>query len=472
MPGRVRLILTLGLALLAAPALGFAGLACAQTGIVAAFVVLGEDGVPVARVLTSAPDCPSIVVDGRARAMQLRAPAATVPQRTTASTAANSKPSAFPVATCEAFLPAHARLAKVEGRSLPLPKRRANRIVVIGDSGCRLKASDNAYQPCNDPKAYPFAAISRAAAAWKPDLVVHVGDLIYRENPCSAGNAGCAGSPWGYGLDAWRADLFDPGAPLLAAAPWVMTRGNHESCARAGQGWWRFMDPDSLASGQDCNDPARDRDGDYSPTFAVPIGGGAQIVVMDMSIVGGNPIAPGDPKAAQLRETYARLDELSRRAPFTFAIDHYPILGISGETADGKISLKPGNAAVQSVFGALNPLMIPETVDVLIAGHVHIWEQLDFSTPHPTQLVAGFSGTLEDTVPLPEALPAGFEPAPGAHPDHFSSWVDGFGYMTLERKSRDRWAVTIWDVEGRAVNHCMIRGRKSDCEVPRVIRPH
>ncbi len=57
------------------------------------------------------------------------------------------------------------------------------------------------------------------------------------------GNAhDCAGSPWGYGWDAWNADFFTPAAPLLAAAPWAAVRGNHESCARAGQGWWRFLD--------------------------------------------------------------------------------------------------------------------------------------------------------------------------------------------------------------------------------------
>jgi hypothetical protein len=50
-------------------------------------------------------------------------------------------------------------------------------------------------------------------------------------------------SPWGYGWDTWKADFFDPAQALLKAAPWVMVRGNHETCTRAGQGWWRFLDP-------------------------------------------------------------------------------------------------------------------------------------------------------------------------------------------------------------------------------------
>jgi hypothetical protein len=31
-------------------------------------------------------------------------------------------------------------------------------------------------------------------------------------------------------------------------------------------------------------------------------------------------------------------------------------------------------------------------------------------------------------------------PAPGAVVEHFSSWVDGFGFMTMERRGADQWA--------------------------------
>ena len=115
------------------------------------------------------------------------------------------------------------------------------RIVLIGDTGCRMKASENAFQACNDSVKWPFAQVAQSAAALQPDLVIHVGDIHYRESPCPAGNAGCANSPWGYGFDAWQADLFEPAKPLLAAAPWVFVRGNHESCSRAGQGCSRVQ---------------------------------------------------------------------------------------------------------------------------------------------------------------------------------------------------------------------------------------
>ncbi len=432
----------------------------------AAYVVLGAGGTPQARLVVAADACPSITIDGRARPMHVRARAATLPLRPTASTPETSKPSVFPLLTCEAAVPRGARRAAVQGRPLPLPPRRIDRIVVIGDTGCRIKASDAAFQACNDPARYPFAAVAARAAAWKPDLVLHVGDYLYRENPCPADQPGCAGSPWGYGWDAWRADFFAPAAPLLAAAPWVVVRGNHENCARAGQGWRRLLAPGPLRPADDCVDPARDSAGDYTAPYVVPLGGGAQVVVTDLAIAGAKPTLPDDPRYAQFEHAYARLDALSRRARFTFAADHKPILGLAA-TADkhGGVKLHGGTPGIASVFAAGGRPLLPPKVDVLLAGHVHVWEQVSFSSDHPSQFIAGFSGTQEDTVPLPETPPADAAPAPGAVIEHFSSWVDGFGYMTLERAGERRWRVTVWDVAGRPVNHCSIVGRRSSCEV-------
>ena len=89
----------------------------------------------------------------------------------------------------------------------------------------------------------PFPRWPAAAAKFKPDLVIHVGDYLYRESACPPGNQGCAGSPWGDNWTTWKADFFDPAAPLLAAAPIVLVRGNHEDCKRAGPGWTRLQGP-------------------------------------------------------------------------------------------------------------------------------------------------------------------------------------------------------------------------------------
>lgn len=431
------------------------------------YVLLGPNGVPVVRTISAAPTCPALIVDGHLHAMTLRAPAETAPLRPTISAPEKSKPSAFPVTACEAVLAAGAKKASVDGHPLPLPKPRLERIVVIGDTGCRLKG--NEIQACNDPAAYPFARTAAQAAAWKPDLVLHVGDYQYRETGCPDDRHGCDGSPWGYGWDTWQADFFAPGAPLLRTAPLVLVRGNHENCARAGQGWMRFLDLNPMAGGRNCDDPARDAANDDSPVYAVPLGGGAQIVVMDMAYADeGKPLDPADPAAAPIRAAYERLDALSRNATFTFAASHKPILGFSASEKKGVVKMRPGNLAIQSVFRTLNPDLFPSKVDALLSGHYHVWEQVSFSTPHPTQFVAGFSGTQEDIVPMPEKLSAVDTPAAGAVPNRFSSWINGFGYMTMERAGPRRWNVKVWNLAGQVVNTCEIDGRHSACAKARV----
>jgi hypothetical protein len=117
-----------------------------------------------------------------------------------------------------------------------------------------------------------------------------------------------------------------------------------------------------------------------------------------------------------------------------------------------------------STFGARDPRLMPEGVDVLLSGHVHLWEQVSFASNFPSQFVAGFSGTQEDIVPLPATPPAGLEPVPGAVIDHFSSWIDGFGFMTLVRTGADRWRAEVRDGDGHVVNTCHIAGRRSACD--------
>jgi hypothetical protein len=433
------------------------------------FVVIGEDGAAVARVLTAAALCPTISLDGRDVAMTVRSPAQTIAQRPTVSAPADSKPSAFPVLACEARISAGTAKASVAGQSLPLPRARLDRLVVIGDTGCRLKKSDGDYQDCNSKEAYPFERIAALAAAWRPDLVVHVGDYHYRENACPPGRAGCDGSPWGYGWDAWNADFFAPGRQLLAAAPWVMARGNHESCARGGQGYWRFLDPRPLLPGRDCDNAANDAVGDYGDPYALPLGDGAQLIVLDTSSTTYKGLAAGDARMAKFGGDYRTMEALAQKAPYSMAVMHHPILGV-GATRDkaGAVSLFKGDKGLQDAFGALDPALVPKGVKALLSGHVHLWEQVSFSSDHPTQLISGFSGTAEDTVPLPAALPPAATPAPGAVVEAFSSWVGGFGYMTMERTGAEQWDVKVWDASGAVRNTCRISGSKSACATPQV----
>lgn len=426
------------------------------------WVVIGDEGRATARAITTAASCPALNIDGRIRSMKIRAEPGTVPLRTTRSEPVDSKPSAFPVLACELALPRHAQRVAIGQEVLPRPSRNPRRIVVMGDTGCRLKKADNAFQACNDSQAYPFAAIARMAAAWKPDLVVHVGDYHYRENACPTGMPGCAGSSWGYGYDAWRDDFFVPAQPLLKAAAWVMTRGNHESCERAGQGWWRFLDPRPLIAGRDCNDPAFDSVGDYSDAYGVPLGDDAQLIVWDSSNTALRPLKPEDMAYKRFLQSYSQIEDIARRARHNVAANHHPVLGFAGNRKDRSQPL-PGNRGIQSAFGARSARYFPAQVELLLSGHTHIWEQVSFKTEHPSQFISGISGTLEDTEPLPDRVPEGVTPASGAIVESMSSWVGQYGFMTMERTGIDQWRVQVMDQAGQVVKNCRTRGRRSDC---------
>ncbi len=433
------------------------------------FVVLGEEGRAVARVITPGATCPAIELDGVSGPMDVRARPATIPLRPTRSEPALSRPSAFPVLVCEKAIPAGVTRAAVLGRALPLPKANAQRIVVIGDTGCRIKTADDVFQACNESAQWPFAAVAGAAAATAPDLVVHVGDYHYRENECPAGNAQCAGSPWGYGWDAWEADVFAPAEKLFLAAPWVVVRGNHESCNRAGQGWWRFLDPRPPAPRQDCNAARRRRDRRPQRTVRGAAGHGRErrhaVDRVRLVLVGVLPLPPDDALHVKYRAQYERAFALAARRPSAFFLNHHPVLAFAPNPAKPDAPF-PGNGALQSVLARLHPAeLFPPNVKALMSGHIHLFEVVSFSTPQPAQFISGNGGDWIDT-PLPLRLPAGVVPAPGTAIAGIVA-SNRYGFMTMERDGA-RWRMVAHDARGVPQISCTLQERQATC----VSTPH
>jgi hypothetical protein len=423
-----------------------------------AWVEIGANNQAIARLLTPYTTCPSITVNGVTSPMTLRVPAGTMPLRTTstdstlaqAMSSGNSKPSVFSNTACEFLLPAGATTATVAGMALPLPKPVVNRVVILGDTGCRISIG-NPYQACGDPSQWPFPVIAQAAAAMQPDLVLHVGDYQYRDNPCPPGNTACAGTPWGYGSDTWMADFFTPAAPLLAAAPWVMVRGNHELCNRAGQGWYRYLDPNPYDSTgvKTCNDPANDNAGNYNDPWSVSFGD-TQFVVFDSSNASKSAYNPPaqQPYTSELSEAAA----LATPSFFNIWAVHHPILGYSAANPPAI-----GNAGLQSVMRAAFPgNYYPPNVGMAIHGHVHDFQALDFASNHPATFVAGNGGDNLDT-----ALPATFDPnadlpAPNTVVNSFA-FSQEFGFMVMDRVGSvgsKNWKFTSYRTNGTIIAVC------------------
>jgi hypothetical protein len=423
-----------------------------------AWVEIGANNKAMARLLTPYAACPSITVDGTTSPMTVRAPAATLPLRTTstdttlaaAQSSGNSKASVFTQTVCEFTIPSGAAKATVAGINLPVPKPVVNRVVIVGDTGCRVSIG-NPYQACGDPAQWPFSVISSATAAMKPDLVVHVGDYEYRDNPCPPGNMACAGQPWGYGSDAWIADFFAPAAPLLAAAPWVMVRGNHEVCNRAGQGWYRYLDqnPFDTTGVKTCNDPTNDTAGNFNDPWAVSVGD-TRFVAFDSSNAAKTAYNPTnqEPFTTELTEAAS----LSTGDMLNIFAVHHPVLGYSAANPP-----TIGNAALQSVMNAKFPgNYYPPNTGIAIHGHVHDFQALSFSSNHPATFVAGNGGDNLDS-----ALPATFNPngdlpAPNTVVNAFA-YSQEFGFMVMDRVGAvgaKNWKFTSYRTDGSIIAVC------------------
>jgi hypothetical protein len=309
------------------------------------------------------------------------------------------------------------------------------RIVVIGDTGCRL--NDALVQDCNDPVKWPFAQVARLAAARRPDLVIHVGDYHYRETPCPQARAGCAGSPYGDNWAAWQKDFFDPAAPLLAVAPWVLVRGNHESCGRGGQGWFRLLDPHPDAA----------RCVAATPPYALNLRS-LNLLLFDS--------ADADDRSASAMKVAgyrAQLQALLAEAPpHAWLLTHRPVWALT-QGPDAKAG-DTVNATEQAAIHGL----VPANLDLVLSGHVHDFTSYDFGPGRPAQLVVGDGGDAGDAISQPVR--------PGIAIDGLNVRrglaIAEYGYVVLHRTSQG-WTGTVYAITDQALAHCRLHGRDLSC---------
>jgi len=401
----------------------------AEASILAQWVQLGPDGAASARAITDEAACPTVTFDGAAAIMTTRS----APEQVLGKV----KQASFLVRGCEADIPSGTRAALLDGKPLPVPKPDPQRIVVFGDTGCRLL--NNAFQNCYDPSDWPFPKIAQLAAAAVPDLVIHVGDYHYRESGCPADRNGCAGSPSGYGYDAWHADFFGPAAPLFAASPWVMVRGNHEDCSRAGEGWFRFLDRAPMESAcRDLTGIFVARQGDFG------------VVVVD----GAKADDPKDSAAfAALADLLrGQLAAVADKIPGeAWLASHRPLNAMEGAPGAANVV---NNRVQEAAFGPVRPAGL--RMDV--AGHIHFFQAIDFGGNRPPTLVVGTGG---DALTLTEPMSVVGSDINGL-PVVNSKTQLGFGYMVWDR-ARAEWNGTLYDVDGRPIDRCRLAGRSLSC---------
>lgn len=411
------------------------------------------------RALTTGASCPTLSWAGGTAAMSERSAPGDEPPPP-GNKEAERKPSRFTLRACEAAWPTGQASVQLGGVTLSAPAAEVRRIVVVGDSGCRLKGSERAYQACNDAAEWPFGRVLDQALALRPDLVIHVGDYHYRESPCPEGMAGCAGSPWGYGDDAWQADFFRPARVLLAAAPWVFVRGNHEACSRAGQGWLRYLDAQPVpARACEADAAAIVNEGDFTAPFTVPLSPQRQLIVFDSSAVGSRTPPVGSAAWLRWREQLLRVAELARSQAQNLFVNHHPSLAFSptphGEPSAARSGLTP--LLRDTAPGRL----YPGSVQLTLHGHIHLLQLLGFESDHPATLVAGNGGSAEDAGRVDDAAALGYELQPGARLKTMQSRT-ALG-LTLLTATPEGWRLQALDTQGQPMLSCVLTGQKLSC---------
>jgi hypothetical protein len=378
------------------------------------------DGLEV-RAITDHPTCPSAAVGGVAKTMTIRA----------------APDEGYPVSVCALAVPADAKSVTVASVPVALPVAEPKRIAVIGDTGCRLLRM--AIQACNDPQKWPFRLIAEVVAQLKPDLVIHVGDYHYRETPCPDGEAGCAGSPFGDNWLVWRADFFSPADTLLKVAPWVFVRGNHEECNRGGRGWSRTLEPYAFDAAKGCNGVGKPL------VVRLP---GLTLAVMDVSSAREERV---DEAQAQLfREQYRSLAETTT-GPL-WILQHRPIWSPGGTVA-GKLVGDNKTLAVAASG------LLPANAALILAGHHHLFQVLDYQSDLPVQIVSGNSGDYLN--PGSPTDPAGWV-VNGVTVKSGLHMPGTFGFSMFEKQS-DGWQLTNYTRLGVARASCLIKGRTAAC---------
>jgi hypothetical protein len=390
------------------------------------WIELGENGQALARVVVNAPgDCPAVEIGGLTHRMELRAPV----------------PSGFKPA-CELAIQATATAASVtaasatasgSGQALALPRPNPRRVVVFGDTGCRIKPPR--VQACNDPAEWPFARVASGIADARVDLAIHVGDYNYREEDCPPDRAAlCGGTPSGDNWDTWNAEFFAPAAKLLAAVPLALSRGNHEDCNSSWRGWFYYLDPR----------PWKKSCVKFSPPYVIRMGQ-FELAMLDSAEVSETDLVP-----KQVKLFGRQLQSL--RVTDAWLVDHHPFWAIRLEADNPQVVLN--TPSLKAAWEKVSP----KGINLLVSGHTHLFEMLSLSEDRPPQLVAGDGGTAL-AIPLPMTLD-GIQVAGAAIASGES--VREFGY-TILTKASEGWDVALKNTAGRTLAACTVRGFRSAC---------
>ncbi|MEO5333835.1 MAG: metallophosphoesterase [Magnetococcus sp. YQC-5] len=326
-----------------------------------------------------------------------------------------SKANKMPIIVCEAEFP-FSKEYKVEGTTwtvtdastkkefkveLPTVSRSPETALVFGDSGCR----NDKKQECT-PKAWPLPDLlvtemaKRVKERNKPAVIIHVGDYTHRGKKTDTNDSN---QKW----NNWHDHFFKPmaDAKLLAMAPLVAARGNHELChemGNNGDSWFYLLDPTSLLADDseqlikehNCNDK---KFWDIlTRPYRLDFDNGLTLIVTDTANL-YDEIQVNDAYLSLLNGWYQEMIQNFIACPgankrMAWMVTHVPIWSVLGICC----KTKKHNPTQLATLETLKDQALPEQFKVVLSGHKHLYTSVDVNQNNPTrrmlQLVTGNGG--------------------------------------------------------------------------------
>ena len=451
------------------------------------YSIVGDDDTLIARaIVNNTTPCPE-VRRSDASDTDEQTPELVVTERAVGN---DRLPFAFPIRVCEAKIP-RGTLANsyyFGSKKVPVVSNDPSKFIVVGDTGLRSKPTNLGFGACLDgPLMYgvhqctenitkgdinssEFAGHFQDLAGWPlkelmsraveedPDVLIHMGDFIYRQGPCpypNSNNASCSGInlPWRYNFSgsnveseimnfvpgswgdtfwSWWADFFYPSLDALSSVPWIALRGNHESCSRAGRGWFLLLSSDpyplDALGGSYCSEYTEPRriSFEHEQFLIIDDSGiepkdhgfdGLQFIEGDCPTEMGSDLSPPEimnrflatNPEQECEHIYSQLDifteyfEQIREASVefdsaSFYLGHRPIFGIAcNDTKLLSMDWTLQCALACSTF---------DEISALFSGHMHWRETILFDKNLlPPQIVVGHGGTdLVDSYVIDRSL--------------------------------------------------------------------
>lgn len=430
------------------------------------------------------------------------------------------------LAVCEAPIPKGALSAQIGDQAIPsrMPSI-VSRLGVFGDTGCRMKKTLD--QLCDTPSEWPLSKIANSLVQKKPQLVLFMGDFFYREficDPAKILTCGTSPAPLDINFEynsvtnpfpkyvfsdsdySWAADVFIPMKPILSSTPIVVVRGNHESCQRGGNGFFKFFDPhfgnDQLCAPQ----PKTDTSGvqvvvnghlqwktadalltdSWSTSLKVGPSRYLRLSIVDSAYGFDYEVDPVLYPA--LRSQYERAAELaspanrvSGKVAESWLMVHQPLFGV--DCAPDTINIGGDNLfgdqckwVSETQTAAASGLL--SNFNLVLSSHIHLAQAVQIPG-QPGQLVIGNGGSKlqEVGVSYPSSLqygplqypdgkpvaglPAGVSP----YPSPTSIWTERrFGYaIARPERAAGAWSWSHYTPDGDVFAECSQSGSTIQC---------